>query len=125
VVRINSRLRIDRPGGDGARRVSEKGLAVKISNAKRELKAQHALSQQEVQRNLTYLPAVTVMYDAPVPPYAVGTEALVISSEAMLRAYYQFRLATIEAADLRMLDRVGRSGWCAFVGFLRFQSGLF
>jgi hypothetical protein len=33
----------------------KKGSAVKISDAKRELKAQHALSQQEIQRNLTYL----------------------------------------------------------------------
>jgi hypothetical protein len=33
----------------------KKGAAVKIGDAKRELKALHALSQQEVQRNLTYL----------------------------------------------------------------------
>ena len=33
----------------------KKGAAVKISDVKAELKAQHALSQQEVQSNLTYL----------------------------------------------------------------------
>jgi len=33
----------------------KKGSAVRISDAKRELKAQHGLSQQEVQSNLTYL----------------------------------------------------------------------
>jgi hypothetical protein len=33
----------------------KRGSAVKISDVKRELKAQHNLTQQEVQRNLTYL----------------------------------------------------------------------
>ena len=33
----------------------KKGSAIKISDVKRELKASHALSQQEVQSNLTYL----------------------------------------------------------------------
>ena len=33
----------------------KKGSAVKISDVKKELKAQHGLSQQEVQSNLTYL----------------------------------------------------------------------
>ena len=33
----------------------KKGSAVKISDVKRELKAEHALTQQEVQSNLTYL----------------------------------------------------------------------
>ncbi|MGD0459432.1 MAG: hypothetical protein ABSC21_17005 [Terriglobia bacterium] len=33
----------------------KKGSAVKISDVKRELKAQHGLTQQEVQSNLTYL----------------------------------------------------------------------
>jgi hypothetical protein len=33
----------------------KRGSAVRISDAKRELKAQHGLSQQEVQSNLTYL----------------------------------------------------------------------
>src|SRR5690349_2771236 len=33
----------------------KKGSAVKISDVKRELKAAHGLSQQEVQSNLTYL----------------------------------------------------------------------
>ena len=33
----------------------KKGSAVKISDVKRELKADHGLAQQEVQSNLTYL----------------------------------------------------------------------
>jgi len=36
-------------------RFGKKGSAVKISNAKRELKEQHGLSQQQVMSNLTYL----------------------------------------------------------------------
>ena len=35
--------------------MGKKGSAVKISDVKRELKAQHGLAQQEVQSNLTYL----------------------------------------------------------------------
>ena len=35
--------------------MGKKGSAVKISDVKRELKAQHNLTQQEVQSNLTYL----------------------------------------------------------------------
>ena len=36
-------------------RYGKKGSAVKISDAKRELKAQHGLTQQQVMSNLTYL----------------------------------------------------------------------
>jgi len=36
-------------------RKGKKGSAVKISDAKRELKARHGLSQQQVMTNLTYL----------------------------------------------------------------------
>src|ERR1700688_5163632 len=35
--------------------MGKKGSAVKISDVKAELKTQHALSQQQVQSNLTYL----------------------------------------------------------------------
>jgi hypothetical protein len=36
-------------------RFGKKGSAVKISDAKRDLKARHGLSQQQVMSNLTYL----------------------------------------------------------------------
>jgi hypothetical protein len=58
----------------------KKGAAVKISDVKAELKAQHALSQQEVQSNLTYLISQGWVEEESIKKEFTGAKGTVIPS---------------------------------------------
>ena len=74
----------------------KKGSAVKISDVKAELKAQHSLSQQEVQSNLTYLISQGwVEEDAIKKEFTAGKGTVIPSTTS----YYRITAAGIDKIE--------------------------
>jgi len=71
----------------------KKGAAVKISDVKAELKAQHALSQQEVQSNLTYLISQGWVEEDSIKKEFTGKRGTVIPSTT---TFYRITAAGID-----------------------------
>ena len=74
----------------------KKGSAVKISDVKKELKANHGLTQQEVQSNLTYLLSQGWIEDNPEEKQFPGKRGTLIPSKT---SYYQITAAGIDKID--------------------------
>lgn len=76
--------------------MGKKGSAVKISDVKAELKAQHDLTQQEVQSNLTYLISQGWVEEKKVEKQVRATGGTVIPS---VTTYYQITAAGIDKIE--------------------------
>lgn len=74
----------------------KKGSAVKISDVKKELKAQHGLTQQEVQSNLTYLLSQGWVEEKSVEKQVQAKGGTVIPS---VTKYYQITAAGIDKIE--------------------------
>jgi hypothetical protein len=76
--------------------MGKKGSAVKISDIKAELKAQHGLTQQEVQSNLTYLISQGWMEEKPIEKQVRARGGTIIPSTTI---YYQITAAGIDKIE--------------------------
>lgn len=76
--------------------MGKKGSAVRISDVKRELKAQHELTQQEVQSNLTYLLSQGWVGEKSVEKQVRARGGTVIPS---VTTYYQITAAGIDKIE--------------------------
>jgi len=76
--------------------MGKKGSAVKISDVKGELKAQHALTQQEVQSNLTYLISQGWVEEKTVEKQVRAKGGTVIPS---VTKYYQITAAGVDKIE--------------------------
>jgi hypothetical protein len=76
--------------------MGKKGSAVKISDVKSQLKAQHSLTQQEVQSNLTYLLSQGWVEEKQVQKQVVASGGTVIPS---VTKYYQITAAGIDKIE--------------------------
>jgi hypothetical protein len=76
--------------------MGKKGSAVKISDVKAELKAQHGLTQQEVQSNLTYLISQGWVEEKQVEKQVRARGGTVIPS---VTRYYQISAAGIDKIE--------------------------
>jgi hypothetical protein len=74
----------------------KKGSAVKISDVKRELKAAHDLTQQEVQSNLTYLISQGWVEETPVEKTFTAPAGTLIPSSTN---YYRITAAGIDKIE--------------------------
>ncbi len=74
----------------------KKGAAVKISDVKKELKALHGLTQQEVQANLTYLLSEKWIEDVPEEKRISGPKGTVFPSST---SYYRITSAGMDKID--------------------------
>lgn len=76
--------------------MGKKGSAIKISDIKKELKAQHGLTQQEVQGNLTYLISEGWVEEKPVEKVFVTKTG---TRQPAKTTYYQITSAGIDKVE--------------------------
>lgn len=76
--------------------MGKKGSAIKISDIKKELKAQHGLSQQQVQSNLTYLISEGWVEEREIRKEVRGRGGTVIPS---VTTFYQITSAGIDKVE--------------------------